>query len=237
MSDYRPDMATAPSTTADRTRSLLRNVYLWMTGGLALTAVVALGVASNTDIVRAILSSRFLFFGLLIAEVGLVWFLSARIAKLSPVAATAAFAAYAVLNGVTLSLILLIYTSASLATALFITAGTFAGMSVYATVTRRDLAKVGTYLVYGLWGIILASLVNLFLKSPVVDWIVSYVGVAVFLGLTAYDTQVIRRWSTAAGDSLSEADYIRFSILGALKLYLDFINLFLFFLRIFGRRK
>jgi FtsH-binding integral membrane protein len=228
MSDYRPDLATAPSATAERTRSLLRNVYLWMTGGLALTAVVALGVASNADIVRAILSSRFIFFGLLIAEVGLVWFLSARIAKLSPVAATAAFAAYAVLNGVTLSLILLIYTSASLATALFITAGTFAGMSVYASVTRRDLAKVGTYLVYGLWGIILASLVNLFLKSPVV---------AVFLGLTAYDTQVIRRWSQQAGDSLSEADYIRFSILGALKLYLDFINLFLFFLRIFGRRK
>jgi FtsH-binding integral membrane protein len=237
MSDNRPDMATAPSAAAERTRSLLRNVYLWMTGGLALTAVVALGVASNTDIIRAILSSRFLFFALLIAEVGLVWFLSARIAKLSPVAATVAFAAYAVLNGFTLSLILLIYTSASLATALFITAGTFAGMSVYASVTRRDLAKVGTYLVYGLWGIILASLVNLFLKSPVVDWIVSYVGVAVFLGLTAYDTQVIRRWSAEAGDSLSEADYIRFSILGALKLYLDFINLFLFFLRIFGRRK
>jgi FtsH-binding integral membrane protein len=198
---------------------------------------VALGVASNTDIIRAILSSRFLFFALIIAEFGLVWFLSARIAKLSPVAATAAFAVYAVLNGVTLSLVLLVYTSASLATALFITAGTFAGMSVYASVTRRDLAKVGTYLVYGLWGIILASLVNLFLKSPVVDWIVSYVGVAVFLGLTAYDTQVIRRWSQQAGDSLSEADYIRFSILGALKLYLDFVNLFLFFLRIFGRRK
>ncbi len=237
MSDYRPDLATAPSATAEKSRSLLRNVYLWMTGGLALTAVVALGVASNLDIVRAILSSRFLFFGLLIAEVGLVWFLSARIAKMTPVAATVAFAAYAVLNGVTLSVILLAYTAASLATALFITAGTFAGMSVYATVTRRDLAKVGTYLIYGLWGIILASVVNLFLKSPIVDWIVSYVGVAVFLGLTAYDTQVIRRWSAAGGDSLSEADYIRFSILGALKLYLDFINLFLFFLRIFGRRK
>ena len=237
MSDYRPDLATAPSATAEREHSLLRNVYLWMAGGLVLTAVVALGVSSNADIIRAILSSRFIFFALLIAEVGLVWFLSARIAKLSPVAATAGFAAYAVLNGVTLSLILIIYTSASLATALFITAGTFAGMSVYASVTKRDLAKVGTYLIYGLWGIILASLVNLFLKSPVVDWIVSYVGVAVFLGLTAYDTQVIRKWSAAAGDSLSEADYVRLSILGALKLYLDFVNLFLFFLRIFGRRK
>jgi hypothetical protein len=110
-------------------------------------------------------------------------------------------------------------------------------MSVYASVTRRDLARVGSYLVYGLWGLIVASLVNLFLKSTSVDWIVSYVGVALFLGLTAYDTQLIRRWGREAGDSLSEADYVRFSILGALKLYLDFVNLFLFFLRIFGRRK
>jgi hypothetical protein len=237
MSDYRPDLATAPSDAVDRERSLLRNVYLWMTGGLGLTAVVALGVASNPDLVRAILSSRLLFFGLLFGELALVWFLSARIAKLSPVAATASFAIYAVLNGATLSVVLLAFTGASLATALFITAGTFAGMSAYATFTRRDLSRVGTYLVYGLWGIIVASLVNLFLKSAVMDWIVSYVGVALFLGLTAYDTQVIRRWSREAGDSLSEADYVRFSILGALKLYLDFVNLFLFFLRIFGRRK
>lgn len=237
MSDYRPDLATAPSATADRERSLLRNVYLWMTGGLALTAVVALGVASSEAILRAVFSSWWVFLTLVAGELALVWFLSARIAKLSPIAATVSFAVYAVLNGVTLSIILLAYTGASLATALFVTAGTFAGMSVYAAVTRRDLAKVGTYLVYGLWGVILASIVNFFLKSSVVDWIISYVGVAVFLGLTAYDTQVIRRWSAAAGDSLSEADYVRFSILGALKLYLDFVNLFLFFLRIFGRRK
>jgi uncharacterized protein len=237
MSDYRPDLATAPSAAADRERSLLRNVYLWMTGGLALTAVVALGVASSPDLIRAIVSSRLLFFGLLFGELALVWFLSARIAKLSPAAATAGFAVYAVLNGATLSVVLLAYTGASLATALFVTAGTFAGMSAWAAFTHRDLAKVGTYLVYGLWGVIVASLVNLFLKSPLVDWIVSYVGVALFLGLTAYDTQVIRRWSREAGDSLSEADYVRFSILGALKLYLDFVNLFLFFLRIFGRRK
>jgi hypothetical protein len=237
MSDHRPDLATAPSETAVRERSVLRNVYLWMTGGLALTAVVALFVASNTAIQRALFSSSIVFFGLVIAEVGLVWFLSARIAKLTPVAATAAFAVYAVLNGVTLSVVLLAYTTATLATALFITAGTFAGMSLFAVVTKRDLTRVGSYLMYGVGGIILASLVNFFLKSPVVDWIVSYVGVAVFLGLTAYDTQVIRRWSAAAGDSLSEADYIRFSIIGALKLYLDFVNLFLFFLRIFGRRK
>jgi FtsH-binding integral membrane protein len=237
MSDLKPSVSPVPVAVEARERSLLRNVYLWMTGGLALTAVVALGVVSSPDLARAIVSSRLLFFGLFAGELALVLFLSARIGSLSPVAATAGFAVYAVLNGVTLSLVLLVYTDASLATALFITAGTFAGMSLYATVTRRDIARVGTYLVYGVWGIIVASLVNLFLKSAVVDWIASYVGVAVFLGLTAYDTQVIRRWRGEAGDSLSEPDYIRFSILGALKLYLDFVNLFLFFLRIFGRRK
>jgi hypothetical protein len=208
-----------------------------MTGGLALTAVVALGVATNPNFVRALVTNRLLFFALIIAEVGLVWFLSARITTLSPAAAVGGFAAYAVLNGVTLSLILLAYARTSISTALFVTAGTFAGMSLYATVTKRDLAGIGRYLIYGLWGIIVASLVNFFLRSPAVDWALSYVGVALFLGLTAYDTQVIKRWSEQAGDSISEADFIRLSILGALKLYLDFINLFLFFLRIFGRRR
>jgi hypothetical protein len=235
MSDQKPLIAS--SAPAVRERSLLRNVYLWMTGGLALTAVVALGVATSPNFVRALLTNRLLFFALLIAEVGLVWFLSARITTLSPAAAVGGLAAYAVLNGITLSLILLAYARTSISTALFVTAGTFAGMSLYATATKRDLAGIGRYLIYGLWGIIVASLVNFFLRSPAVDWALSYVGVALFLGLTAYDTQVIKRWSEQAGDSITEADFIRLSILGALKLYLDFINLFLFFLRIFGRRR
>jgi FtsH-binding integral membrane protein len=220
-----------------RERSILRNVYLWMTGGLALTAVVAWGVASTPSFIQALVASRFLFFALIIGEVALVWFLSARIMSLSPGAAVGGYVAYAVLNGITLSVIFLAFTGTRIATALFVTAGTFAGMSLYAVTTRRDLSRFGSYLIYGLWGIIIASLVNLFLRSGALDWVLSYVGVALFLGLTAYDTQIIRRWSLQLGESVGEADYVRISVLGALKLYLDFINLFLFFLRIFGRRR
>ena len=237
MSDQNPNALPAQPSQAVRERSLLRNVYLWMTGGLALTAVVALGVASNPDFVRTLMSSRLLFFVLLIAEVGLVWFLSARIATLSPAAAVGGFVAYAVLNGVTLSVILLAYARASIANAHFVSAGTFAGMSLYAVSTQRDLSRFGSYLLYGLWGILIASLANLFLRSPAVQWVLSYLGVALFLGLTAYDTQIIKRWSQELGDSAGEEDFIRLSILGALKLYLDFLNLFLFFLRILGRRR
>jgi uncharacterized protein len=237
MSDQKPVVTPVDAARGVRERSILRNVYLWMTGGLALTAVVALGVASNPTIIRTLVSSRFLFIGLFVAELAVVWVLSARIMKLSPAAAVGGFATYAVLNGVTLSIIFLAYTRSHVSTAFFVTAGTFAGMSLFAVTTKRDLSRVGSYLVYGLWGIIVASLVNFFLRSSVVEWIVSYVGVALFLGLTAYDTQLIKRWSEQAGGEIAEADYIRISILGALKLYLDFVNLFLFFLRIFGRRK
>ena len=240
MSDQKPNVLLPQSTRearAVRERSLLRNVYLWMMGGLALTAVVALGVASRPDLVRALLANRFLFIVLFIVEIGLVFFLSARITTLSPSVAVGAFAAYAVLNGVTLSLILLAYTGTSIATALFVSAGTFAGMSLYAATTKRDLSRFGSYLIYGLWGILIASVVNLFLRSSGLNWLLSYLGVALFLGLTAYDTQIIKRWSAELGDNAGEADFIRLSILGALKLYLDFINLFLFFLRITGRRR
>ena len=237
MSDQKPVVTPVGEARAVRERSILRNVYLWMTGGLALTAVVALGVASSPSLIRAIVSSRFLFIGLFVAEIAVVWVLSARIMKLSPAAAAGGFAVYAILNGVTLSIIFLAYTRSHISTAFFVTAGTFAGMSLFAVTTKRDLSRVGSYLVYGLWGIIIATVVNLFLRSATVEWIVSYVGVALFLGLTAYDTQIIKRWSEQAGAEIAEPDYIRLSILGALKLYLDFINLFLFFLRIFGRRR
>jgi FtsH-binding integral membrane protein len=178
-----------------------------------------------------------LFFALIIGEFALVWFLSARITTLNPSAAVGGYAVYAVLNGITLSVIFLAYTGTHIATALFVTAGTFAGMSLYAVSTKRDLARWGNYLIYGLWGLIIASVVNLFLRNGALDWLLSYAGVALFLGLTAYDTQVIRRWSLQLGDTVAEADYVRLSIMGALKLYLDFINLFLFILRIFGRRR
>ncbi len=225
------------SSRAVRTRSILRNTYLWMTGGLALTGVVAFGVASNPSIVQALVMNRFLFFGLIIAELILVIALSRRIMTLSPGAAVGGFALYAALNGITLSLIFLAYTGTSIARVFFISAGTFAGVSLYAATTRRDLSGIGPYLIMALWGIIIASLVNFFLRSESLYWIISYIGVALFIGLTAYDTQIIKRWSDQHSDSLGETDYMRLSILGALKLYLDFINLFLFFLRIFGRRR
>jgi FtsH-binding integral membrane protein len=225
------------SSQAVRTRSLLRNTYLWMTGGLALTGVVAFGVASNQAVVQALVSNMILFFGLIVGELILVIYLSRRIMTLSPGAAVGGFALFAALNGVTLSLIFLAYTGTAIARVFFITAGTFAGVSLYAATTRRDLSGIGQYLFMGLIGIIIASLVNFFLRSETLYWIISYIGVAVFVGLTAYDTQIIKRWSDQHGDSLAEADFMRLSILGALKLYLDFINLFLFFLRIFGRRR
>jgi FtsH-binding integral membrane protein len=234
MADQKP---VSMSVQAARERSILRNVYLWMTGGLALTGLVAWGVATTPSFIHALMSNRILFFVLIIGEFALVWFLSARIGTLNPSAAVGGYVAYAMLNGITLSVIFLVYTGTHIATALFVTAGTFAGMSLYAVSTKRDLSRWGNYLIYGLWGIIIASLVNLFLRNSALDWLLSYAGVALFLGLTAYDTQVIRRWSLQLGDTVAEADYVRLSIMGALKLYLDFINLFLFILRIFGRRR
>ena len=225
------------SAQALRARSIIKNTYLWMTGGLALTGVVALAVASNPSIVRALVANRFLFFAIIIAELVLVIFLARRIMTLSPGAAVGGFVAYSILNGITLSLVFLAYTGTSIAAVFFITAGTFAGVSLYAATTTRDLSGIGHFLIMALWGVIIASLVNFFLRSEALYWIISYIGVALFIGLTAYDTQIIKRWSDQYGDKLGEAAYMRISILGALKLYLDFINLFLFFLRIFGRRR
>jgi FtsH-binding integral membrane protein len=220
-----------------RERSILKNVYMWMAAGLALTGIVALGIASNPRYIGAIFSNRMIFFGIFIAQIGIVMYLSARINTMSAGAATMGFAAYAALNGVTMSVIFLAYTGTSIAATFFITAGTFAAMSVYAVTTRRDLSGISSYLMMGLGGIIIASLVNLFLKSPGFDWLISFVGVAVFVGLTAYDTQIIKRWNSEVGAAADETVFVRVSIMGALKLYLDFINLFLFLLRFFGRRR
>ena len=220
-----------------RERTIMRNVYLWMTAGLALTAVIALGVSSNPAVMRALLGNPGLFIFLILAQLGLVIFLSARIMRMSAGAAVASFAAYAGLNGVTLSVIFLAYTQTSISLAFFVAAATFAGMSVYGMVTKRDLSGIGHYLVMGLWGIIIASLINMFLRSTGLDYLISYIGVAVFVGLTAYDTQRIALMSRQMSAEVDELSYLRLSIIGALKLYLDFINLFLFLLRIFGRRR
>ena len=224
------------SRAADRDRSIIKNVYLWMTAGLTLTGVVAFGLSSNQSLMIALVSNRILFFGILIAELGLVMYLSARIQKMSASAATLAFALYAFLNGITLSVIFLAYTGTTISLAFFTTAATFGAMSLYAMTTKRDLSGMGHYLMMGVLGIIIVSIINIFLKSPAVYYMISYVGVVVFMGLTAYDTQKILSWSSRSG-SLSEEQYVKYSIMGALKLYLDFINIFLFMLRIFGRRR
>lgn len=221
---------------AVRERNILKNVYLWMTAGLALTGVVAATVASSPSLVRSLVGNPILFFGLMIAELALVMLLSARLQKMSASTATLMFAGYAILNGVTLSLVFLAYTGASLTLAFFTTAATFGGMSLWALTTKRDLSGMGHYLMMGVWGILIASLVNFFFQSSTLYYFISYAGVAVFIGLTAYDTQMIKRWNAAYGDSIDEQQYVKLSIMGALKLYLDFINMFLFILRIFGGR-
>lgn len=218
-------------------RSILRNVYMWMTVGLAITGVVAMYVAGSPQLMRTIVTNRMLFFGLIIGQLGLVFFLSARVHAMDPMTATMAFAAYSVLNGVTLSVIFLAYTAASIAQAFFVAAGTFAVLSVYAVTTDRDLGGMGQYLFAGLIGLILASVVNMFLGSSTMEYVISFFGVFLFMGLTAYDTQMIKNWSRELSHSASEADYMRVSIMGALKLYLDFINLFLFLLRFLGARR
>lgn len=225
------------SNAVVRERSIIKNVYLWMTAGLGLTGAVAWWFSGNTQLMSAFFSNPILFFGAIIGELVLVMYLSRNIMRMSSGAATAAFAGYAVLNGITLSAIFLAYTGATIALAFVTTAAAFGGMSLYAVTTRRSLQGIGHYLMMGLIGIIIASVINIFLRSPGLYYLISYAGIAVFMGLTAYDTQRILAMSRQYSGSVDETDYIRISILGALKLYLDFINIFLFALRIFGRRR
>jgi uncharacterized protein len=181
-------------------------------------------------------SNVFIFFGIIIAQLVLVVVLSICIMKMSIAVATFCFITYAFLTGVTLSIIFIEYTTASIASVFFITAGTFAGTSLFAVTTKRDFSGIGSYLFMGLLGLIIASVVNIFLKSTVFEFIISFVGVALFVALTIYDTQIIKRWNREAGATADETLFTRLSILGALRLYLDFINLFLKLLRLFGRR-
>ncbi|MFW5800497.1 MAG: Bax inhibitor-1/YccA family protein [Spirochaeta sp.] len=216
-----------------RVNSILRNVYLWMTLGLAVTGGVAF-LTAGSGLGRAIAQTPFLFIVMIIGQFGLVIYLSSRITSMAPQTAIGAFLLYASLNGIIFSFIFSIYAGTTIASTFFVTAGTFAGMSLYAMTTKEDLTRYGKYLIMGLWGIILASVVNIFLGSSGLEWIISYAGVLIFVGLTAYDTQAIARLSNQYSGNVGSADYARLSIMGALKLYLDFINLFLFFLRIFG---
>jgi uncharacterized protein len=216
-------------------RSFITRVYAWMAFGLLIPAAAALATISVPGVLATIVSNRLLFFGLMIGELGLVVVISAAVQKLSPISAGLLFIGYAVLNGVTLSILVLIYTQSSIAITFGITACTFGIMTLYGYTTKRDLTKLGSLSLMGLVGIILASLANLLLKSSALYWIISYVGVLIFIGLTAYDTQKLKRISLSFGLDTDQSR--KASIIGALSLYLDFINLFLMLLRILGRRK
>lgn len=216
--------------------SLMRKVYVWMTLALVITGFVAYGVASSPGIITALVSNKLLFWGLFIAELALVWTVSARINRLSLTSATLLFILYSALNGATLSLILLVYTMESIASVFFITAGTFAAMAAIGYFTKADLSSLGKILMMALIGLIIATVVNVFLlKSGGFSLILSYVGVLIFVGLTAYDTQKIKQMLIMADDVNEETQKI--ALLGSLSLYLDFINLFLYLLRIFGNSR
>jgi len=211
--------------------ALIRQVYAWMGAGLLVTALLALVTVSSPTLFKAVLGNKLLFYGLLIGELALVFTISGAINRLSAAMATLLFIAYSALNGVTLSIIFLVYTADSIASTFVVTAAMFGTMSVYGYMTRRDLTSWGSFLFMGLIGIIIASVVNIFVGSSAVSWIVSALGVIVFTGLTAYDTWKIKAMAAGGAEGRKPA------ILGALTLYLDFINLFLMLLRLGGDRR
>ncbi|MDD6892175.1 MAG: Bax inhibitor-1/YccA family protein [Bacteroidales bacterium] len=216
--------------------SLMRSVYVWMTLALAITGLTALYVAKSMTLINLMLQNSMLFWGLLIAEVGVVMYLTARIHRMTFTTATVLFILYSLLNGVTLSVLFLVYTLSSIATTFFVTAGTFGVMAVAGMVTRRDLSRIGSLCVMGVIGIIIASVVNLFLHNSVMDLIISCAGVLLFVGLTAYDAQKIKRLLMTEGTEVNEGTQ-KIALLGAMTLYLDFINLFIYLLRLMGDRK
>jgi uncharacterized protein len=218
-------------------RLAMRRVYLWMTLGLLITAGVALAIANSQPLLALVSTNPYIFFGALIGEFVLVLVVSAGINRMSPTLAALIFFAYSALNGVTMSLIFLIYTDTGIAFSFFATASMFGAMTIVGYTTKTDLTRLGSLLMMALIGLIVASIINLFLNNDVLYWIISYAGVLIFVGLTAYDTQWIKRTTTqaiAAGDRQLEA---RIGVLGALRLYLDFINLFWMILRIAGGRR
>ena len=213
---------------------LMRSVYYWMAGALAITGLTAMLVANNAAWMNFIFSNMGIVWGLLIGEIVLVLILSAAINRLSFSTATLLFILYSILNGVTLSCIFVVYTQGSIASTFFITAGMFGALAVYGSVTKKDLSGMGRFLFMTLIGLIIASIVNIFMHSTMLYWITTFVGVLVFAGLTAWDAQKIQQLALSA-DEVNESTQ-KMALLGSLTLYLDFINLFLYLLRIFGKR-
>ena len=228
-------VATREEKAAVAFPALMRKVYVWMSMALVITGLTAWIVAHNASLLNLIYGNSAVIWILFIAEIGLVIGLSAAIHKLSLPVATLMFVVYSVLNGAVFSSIFLVYTMSSIATVFFITAGTFAAMSIFGYVTKKDLTSMGKFLMMALIGLIIATVVNLFMKSSGLSMIISYVGVLIFVGLTAYDTQKIKQMCLQAPDTGETMQ--KLALLGALSLYLDFINLFIYLLRIFGNRE
>lgn len=228
-----PSTTTYPAVMEER--SFISRVYAWMFFALVITAVISMWVASTPSLVQAIYGNSILFIVLILAEIGMVMGLAFAINKISAATAMFMFVVYAALNGLTLSVIFIAFTAASLATTFFVTAGTFGVMSIYGYVTKRDLTSIGNLAFMALIGLIIASVVNMFWRNPILYWVVTYVGILIFVGLVAYDTQKIKQMNAMQFNSMESEK--KGAILGALALYLDFINLFLLLLRIFGRRR
>lgn len=211
----------------------ITKVYGWMSIGLALTGAVAYLVSSSPTILQLIFGNKLIFWGLIIGELLMVGYLAAAVTRMSAATATLVYLLYAVLNGVTLSGIFIMYTGASIMGTFLITGGTFAAMSIYGYFTKQDLTRAGNLLFMALIGLVIASVVNIFFRNPIMYWIITYAGILIFVGLTAYDTQKIKQMNII-GNEGTEEDH-KEAIMGALTLYLDFINLFLYLLRLFGR--
>ncbi|HEX7139298.1 MAG TPA: Bax inhibitor-1/YccA family protein [Vicinamibacterales bacterium] len=237
MSNFQPQqqpawISASTAETGMRVRAFIRTVYAWMFGGLLLTAFASVWVVSSPAMQQLIWGNRMMLIVLIIAEFGLVFAISAGLRRFSPAAAASMFLIYSLLNGLTLSAIFFVYTQSSIVQAFVVAAGMFGAMSVYGMVTKRDLTSWGSFFFMGLIGIVICSLVNLFLHSSGLSFVISLVGVFVFVGLTAWDTQKLKSYATVGGPMQENL-----AVFGALALYLDFVNLFLFLLRILGDRR
>jgi FtsH-binding integral membrane protein len=217
----------------ERVSAFLARVYGWMFVGLLITSGTALAVASSPALIEAVITNRLLFWAVVLAQLGLVFFLAARIEKLQPATAAGLFLLYSALVGVTSSIVLLVFTAASIAQTFVITAGMFGAMAVFGSVTKRSLAGVGHFMFMGLIGLVLASIVGIFWHNDALQFVISLVGVVVFTGLTAWDAQRLKQMAV----SLPDGRVGSYAVMGALSLYLDFINLFFFLLRFMGNRR
>ena len=214
--------------------TLMKSLYLWMSVALAVTGITAMAVDASYQLQQLLFSGKYTFLVLVVAELALVIYLSARIASMSFASAMVSFLAYSFLNGLTLSVVFLAYTKSSIASTFFVTAGTFAAMSLYGYFTKKDLSSWGNLFFMALIGLIIATIVNVFWANTTLYWITTYAGVLIFVGLTAYDTNRIKQM--LANQEVNEGTQ-KLALLGALTLYLDFINMFLYLLRIFGDRR